>query len=70
MDGKEYVIPNKNDGFFGGVVAFGDDWKRCLKEVMQRAGQIKAYELNFLADAPKKCAEAIAKGEELGLAFG
>ena len=69
-DGAQYVVPNKNSGFWGSVVVCGDDWEQLLKDADEIIDCIVCEELEHHTPEVEKMRGCIAAGEEWGIAWG
>jgi hypothetical protein len=66
-DGQHWCIPNKNGGFFGAVVATGDDLEKTIALAEKRVKSVKAYEIQYNKDSGHDMMEAIDDAKKVGI---
>ena len=72
MDGKTYVIPEETGmQQVGAVIATGDTLIEAIELLVERAGQIKGYQLNVQLDSiPRAMGEVQCLVDDYGYSFG
>ena len=68
-NGVYYVIPNENDGFFGSVVAYGDNIDAVTEKCLEYMKQIECDDYDFDQSIFDKANEQIMTGERFGVKF-
>ena len=64
-----YVIPNKNDGFFGSAFAYGTKIDSVIEEAIDLIKQIKCVDKDFHKSIFDEAKEQIEAGRKFGIDF-
>ena len=67
--GAYYCVPNKNEGFFGALVHWGDNFDTVVEEACEMVKEIEADGLDFKESVFDEARKQIEAGERWGVDF-
>lgn len=68
-DGKYFIIPNGNGGFFGGAIGFGHTAEEACEMALKYADMVKGEDVKYEADVMDKARKGIDQMAKIGIKF-
>ncbi len=69
IDGKYFIVPNKNGGFFGGAIGLGNTAEEACKMACKYAEMVQGEDVKYEGDVMDKATEGIEAMSKIGITF-
>jgi len=68
-DGKYYIVPNGNGGFFGGAIGFGKTAEEACEMAVKYAEMVQGEDVKYEGDVMEKATKGIDAMSKIGIEF-